>query len=472
MIVPPKTTKRIIRTDAGFGTTSIALLITIVAGTALFASVAQSWYGASSAAKQELANGAREAGEAGISAIIAEMNERYPYLLVIDEEDWENPTLNSSTCSNNQTTGTPSKNGSVGSSGSYELVNYDFEGNQIFGGTAVIQVRGNVSNTSVSATALIEKTIKIIPKSCNTSFEAPPSPGLLAENIDMGNNDIFGSGGNVICTQCTNNIPSNCNVDSDTPLIEYTEADKRCVIGGQNNMVVGGEIYLGPVDFPPVPRLPSSLYEVTAASISSNSTIIAGSTKSSELLNGSCIVNSDGITQCKVDEINLTGNRKLIINTSNGGAVQIYVVGNKISLKGRSKIEHQPLTESAAKVALFGNPIDANDNNDQLVELKGKTKINNIITFFPDGNVGISGGGNVSYSCSGGGDEVDCSGGNFHGAVWAKEWGMSNSNVARITIPLNMGEDIEEYYPDFRLGSKSYVAAGTSGYRVLNIAQE
>ena len=468
LISPKSLSKKRIH-EAGIGTA--LALVSAFTGLVLVGTVTQSWYSLTQAKRENLANAAQAAAEAGATKIMSEMNTDYPYLLIVNEEDWDNPPIESSPCGGNLTTGEPAKNGSVGNSGSFELIDYNYDGNQIFGGTAEIRVKGTASNSNnlVTATSIIEKKIQILPKNCNSSFDGPNNegfPGLWAQTIDMGNNDIYGSSGNILCTQCKDNIPSNCSVNSNTSIKDYTESDKRCVIGGNNNMVVGGEIYLGPVNFPQVPRLPSALNNVSAANISSTTEIVAGSTKASDLLNGSCIVNTEGVTQCKIDEINLTGNRRLIIKTSSsGGPVQIYIVGNKISLKGRSKIEQQPLTESPSKVAFFGNPIDNNNSNDQLVELKGRTKMNSVFIYMPDAKVGISGGGNVSYSCSNG----NCTGGNFHGAVWAKEWGLSGSNTARITVPNNMGEDIEALYPNFRLGNKSFVAAGTLGFKTINL---
>ncbi|WP_156957741.1 hypothetical protein [Synechococcus sp. KORDI-52] len=457
------------RYEEGAISTGLALTTATVTGVALLATLTGAQYGNRTIVRQNLSNGARAAAEAGASSILAEMNSMYPYLLVVEDGDWGNPPINSSLCDGNSTTGIPTKNGNVSSSGSFELIDYNFIGNPIFGGTAIIRVKGSATNNNsfITATTIVEQKVQIVPKNCKSSLNSPNVdgfPGLWAQYMTMGNNDVYGSSGNILCSQCTNNIPSDCSVDNDTSIRDYSENDKRCVIGGSNNMVVGGEIYLGSADFPLVPRVPDNLKGVNAANINSNTTIVSGSTKSSELLNGSCVV-TNGTTQCKVNEVNLTGNRQLIIDTSNGGPVQIFVVGDGVSLKGRSKIEHIPLTESAAKVGLFGNPIDTNDNNDQTVALKGKTKINNIWTYFPDGKIGISGGGNVSYSCASG----DCSGGNFHGAVWAKEWGLSDSNVARITIPINMGEELEEYYPEFRVGNKTFVAAGTTGFRTLNM---
>ena len=80
--------------------------------------------------------------------------------------------------------------------------------------------------------------------------------------------------------------------------------------------------------------------------------------------------------------------------------------------------------------------------------------------YFPDGNVGINGGGNTAVSCDSAGE---CTGGNIYGAVWAKEWNGSSSNVAKLVVPADMGTQLfNTFGPQYALGIRDYVALGVS----------
>ena len=427
----------------------------------------RAWLGLQGVSRQGQARSARQVAEAGMSQLIEDLNSNYSHLLIVDEDQWSNPPITSGVCASKSSSGAPSTTGDIGSEGRYELENYTFSGNPFYGGTADIRMKGEIlkNNNSTLATSIVEQTIRIIPKNCETSLNQPSIggfPGLLAQSINIGNNDIRGLNANAMCLQC-GDIATGCAVNSNTPFNEYSESDKECVIGSKKNSVIDGEIYIGPRDLPSVPRIPTALDGIAASTVEESETIVAGSSDQGELLNGSCIVDSDNITHCLINEITLSGkNAKLTIDTSSGDPVRIYVTDD-IKLSGKGSIIHIPTTAPAARVGLFGQPIDNDQSNDQEVEVAGNSKIDNMWVFFPDGKVGVNGGGKVTVSCTGG----DCSGGNFHGAVWAKEWGMSQSNAAAITVPANFGEEIETYYKGYSFGMKDYAAVGVSEWNNL-----
>ena len=445
-----------------------ALITSVVVGVGLLGTVTRSRYAGRSIARDSLAKNALDAAEAGKDIILENLNSQHPYLLVVNNSQWDNPPTYSTLCGTSSS-GTPTQSGTVGTSASFELTEYLFNGNPLFGGTAYLRVKGSASNATntTTATAILEQKVQIIPKK-QDSCSGFPGLGLWAsKKIRMRNNDIYGTFGNITCSNCNNDIPSNygCSL-STSSLNSFTEADKECAINGKNNMNVDGDIFIGPKDFPPVPTLPSSLNAIAAANITSDTTLLSRSNDPSDLLDGSCVVESN-IVHCKVDTINISGGDYFTIdNTSSDRSVRIYVSGD-VTVSGNSKIEAVPLTECPTRVGLFGNPADADDTNDQEVKVSGNSKINNTFVYFPDAKVGVNGGGDVAYSCNNG----DCDGGNFHGTVWAKEWGYSAGNKVRITVPSNMDVCFTSYFPDLggfdNFGNTSFVGRGVLSHRTL-----
>jgi hypothetical protein len=184
--------------------------------------------------KQKQGDEARAYAEAGAAMLINELNRNFPYLLTAncqvennaDSEQFESPKCQGwssfkfgefggpqAACSNRS--GNPSEimdllyepidNGK----GYYRLRNYEFLGDQLQGGTAIIQVEGQrISNSTgsskISASAIVEKTITITPKCCNSSLfpqslsdsfttcsKSGPNFGLLTDDLSL-------TGGNVL----------------------------------------------------------------------------------------------------------------------------------------------------------------------------------------------------------------------------------------------------------------------------------
>ena len=454
--------------DEGF-TLPLVLIVTLILGAGLMASTTRAWLGLTGAVRQSQARSAREVAEAGLSQLIEALNRNHAHLLVVDIENWNNPPLFSAICAN-ASTGVPATTGTIGSNGKYNLENYNFNGSPFYGGKADLRMRGEIlkSDNSIAAAAIVEQTVEIKAKSCNTSFDEPTTtsgfPGLLAQNVDMGGNDLKGRlSGNLLCLQCVDNIPNQCSVSSSTPLDSYTEADKICVVGGnQNQTDVDGEIYLSPIDLPPVPVPPSSMNDLynSPPDITSSATIIAASSDSSELLNGACRVGSDGITHCVVNNIDLKGQDTLTVDTS-GGPIRIYVDGDSVDFTGQSGMQHIPPSAPSSNFGFFGRPIDpTNQRTDQEVILRGRASTNNMWAFFPDASLGIKGGAGDDVNCDSTGE---CTGGDIYGAVWGKTWGLSNGTGAQIAVPADMGQQLyNNFGTAYGIGMKDYVAIGVS----------
>ena len=458
----------------------LVVIVTLILGAGMMATTTQAWLGLTGAVRQSRARSAREVAEAGLSQLIEELNRNHAHLLVVDNDNWDNPPMFSAICSN-ATTGVPATTGTIGSRGKFTLQSYNFNGSPFYGGKADIRMRGEIlkSDNSTAAAAIVEQTVEIKAKSCNTSFDEPTTtsgfPGLLSQTVDMGGNDLKGRlSGNLLCMQCNENINltnKNCSVTSSTPLEDYTTADKICVVGGNKNQTeVDGEIYLSPLDLPPVPVPPSAMNDLynNPPDITSSATIVAGSTNSIDLLNGACRVATDGVTHCVVNNIDLSGQSTLTIDSSNG-PIRIYVAGDTVDFRGKeSGIEHLPPSAPSSNFGFFGRPIDPTDqHDDQTVILRGRASTNNMWVFFPDASLGIKGGAGDDVNCDSTGE---CTGGDIYGAVWGKNWGESNGTGAQIVVPADMGQQLyNNFGTSYGIGMKDYVAIGVAKWSSFTI---
>ena len=459
-LLPTQSSKQI-KDEAGL-ILPLVMIISLIIATGLMALAARSWLGLSGTIRQSQSRQAREIAEAGIARTLEGLNRSYSYLLIKNYDlstsrPWNDESYTSSACPD-VTYGEPSTSGMIGENGKYTLLSYNFNGSPFYGGKAKLKMRGERlhTNNSVAATSIVEETIDIRPKSCSNSFGEPTVtsgfPGLLGQLISLGGNDVFGNlSGNVLCLQC-----SAPGVNSE----ELSREQQEAAIQMSNNGSVAGQIFLGPIDLPPVPEPPSSLSFGTPSSITESTTIAAGDNT------GHCRVEDRGdepdVTHCVVDSISLSGNKTLTVNTSQGD-VRIYVRGSTVNFSGGQNggyIKHVPEGASPSSLGLFGRPADANDNNDQIVRIAGASENNALWAYFPDGNVGINGGGNSAVACD---SEGECTGGNIYGAVWAKEWSGSNSNVAKLVVPGDMGTQLfNKFGPQYALGIRDYVALGVS----------
>ena len=461
--------------DSGY--VAFFLIVFFVASVALLGTTSRALLGLTSVSKQSQSRSARNAAEAGISQVIDSLNSTYAHLLVVDSDKWENPPLFSGICSNSAA-GVPLTSGSVAENTRFELVNYDFRGSPFYGGKADISMKGEVLRGGKSlATAIINQTVEIKAKSCTNSFEEPTTtsgfPGLLAQSVDMGGNDLKGRlSGNLFCLDCTSSIPTKCNISGSKSLDEYTLTEEICVIGGNSNQTdIDGEIFLSPIDLPPVPIPPTSMNDLydNPPSITTSISIVGGSTDSNELLNGACRIDNSGTTHCVVDNIDLSGSNTLTINTTKG-PVRIYVSGQTVDFKGQSGMEHIPIDSPSVNLGLFGRAIDpTNSISDQEVILRGRATTNNMWAYFPDGHLGIKGGAADDVQC----DELgQCTGGDIYGAVWGKKWGLSNGTGAQINVPDDMGQQLfNTFGPAYGIGMKDYIAIGVSKWSSFTMAE-
>lgn len=248
-----KKNKRVARGDHGF-----ALILVVMTGIILTIGAmiisARSINSLIRSGKQRQRNEATEIAEVGVSKILNELNSNFPYLLTVDcevennsnNEQFESPRCTGwsdfklgqyggpgSACSNREQN--PSEimsrlySSTSSDNGYYRLRRYEFFGDQIQGGSAIIQVEGqrfknSKSSSNLAASATIEQEVTITPKCCNqspylTSFSESSTScgsgggnyGLLADNLKLNGGNVLDwkgkqdpSQASVHCSGCKN----------------------------------------------------------------------------------------------------------------------------------------------------------------------------------------------------------------------------------------------------------------------------
>ena len=459
----------------------LPLVITVglimLAGSA--AMLARSFGGLVGSTRLEQSRQAKAIAEAGVARTIEGLNRNYNYLLIncysqsgsapppndcINTGTWGTASLPSSICPDATQNGTPALTATnTNPTGDYVVDYYAYSGTQFYGGTGrlrVIGYRKSADQSRILASAAVEVSFDVKPKPCNCRFgdfsgECSSSgfPGLLGSYINLGNNDVKGAtSGNVLCTRCTNPNPNG----------PPTQAQAEAAIGALNNSDVDGQIFLGPIDLPPVPTPPDLGFD-PPEDLNSSITLSGGDNT------GPCRTEyeADGTTpketHCVVNNISMSGAKKIITVDSSAAPVRLYVQGSSLSLTGGAAIEHIPETSNSARLSIFGNPIDPTDAvPDQDVDIAGAATANKMWIYFPDGNVGINGGSKGTPECD---VDGECTGGDIHGAVWAKTWNGSNSKNAQLVVPKDMGSQLfTGLGTRFGISVQDYIALGMNSW--------
>ncbi len=268
--------------------------------------------------------------------------------------------------------------GSAGS-GSYDVLAYRYDAVTQEG---TLMVQGN-QGTAISQ---VVQSVDVVP-------DPATFPGLLGTIVvDLGNNDVIGVDGNVVCSDRTE-----CEVVCAAPNTPPTAQALRSAVGALQNSVVTGEIYVGELDLPPIPPRPNPMpYSLGT-------------------INNDLTLPRPGDTPpyiYSVNNINLSGGKVLTINATTE-PITFYMNGD-ITVSGNSEIRTAP-GAPLANFRIFGDT-SATDT----ITLNGSTCMEAFI-YAPEASMGISGGGS-------------CSPFNVDGAVWVKEWNGSSSNVANVHV--------------------------------------
>lgn len=278
------------------GSEGFALSLVVVLGFILaiggMTLIARSFGGLVGSVRQQKSREAREAAEIGLAVTMEALNGGYGYLMIncypnpgnptadatkplfgnsespvknscyhtggwgVDPDDSQGrddiaPEFPSSLCPGSRT-GYPRLDGSLTvPTMRYRVDFYAFNGTEFYGGKGTLKVTGESlsdDQTKVLATSTIQQTFNVITEPCG-GF-----PGLLMINDgNIGNNDILGfnSKANVHCVEC--------DIEGDPNQYGmYSEDQLRDAVGASldENRAQIGNISIGPIEFPDVPRFP------------------------------------------------------------------------------------------------------------------------------------------------------------------------------------------------------------------------
>ena len=387
--------------------------------------------------------------EGGIARTLAKLNARhYTQLLTQNFEDWTNPDYIPYCLDEDEFTAEV-VSGDIGAGGqSYRVVDYQYD-------AATEQGTLTVAGDAGLSSSQVAQTVAIRGDGDDTTANFPALIGIL--DINLGGNDVLGVDANVVCSDRTQ-----CVVACSGPGGSFAgEPDLRSAVGANNNSVIGGDIFVGPVELPDVPQLPPGLTAIDLGDIDLNS----GSTR----INGHTVsgvgnqyvlprsgdrasvglVTGDTIYY-EVDDIDIQGTRELAIDTSEG-PIYVYLTGD-IDIGGNAAIVHTSPTNQSADFRIYGADTDGTPPTiEQEISLSGNSCMDAFI-FAPNAIMGIKGGG----TC----------GANVNGAVWVKRWTNSapvgsNSTSANITVPADMPSQLGDLQVDVE-----YSSGATTGWQM------
>jgi len=401
--------------------------------------------------------------EGGGQRTLGQLNKKYSTLLRFDHDpdglfpqnvstaansrpNWSNVSTSSLTpCVTATNISTDLLTGTIGSatSSNYTLRAYDYNdpngtpGSGDETGTMIFQ-----GNSTGGAASVVQQTLPIRALLVPNSF-----PGLLATDINLGNNDVYGTvAGNVVCTNTANCPVPAAQCDENG---EPTQAGLLSAVGANNNATVEGQIFISDLELPPLPTAPAD-----GSAGTYNLGNINGPITLPRMSGTADVPDENGVYHYKVSSITVNGNdaTKLRINTatpttdeddSSDTKVILYVSGN-ITFSGQAWLQHNDESNNSSendgspgKLRIYGNPLDPNNTaTDQTFSFNGGAAASNLFVYAPDATMGVDGG-------SGTGD--------ITGAVWVKTWNGSSSNNADVVVPDNMEELLGE---DFNVGVK------------------
>jgi len=448
-----------------------------------FALIARSLGGLVNSIRAEQSRQAREIAEAGMAETLENLNRKYNYLLIncynnesdqcenivfdLDKSEasedlvglWNAPRYPSSVCPGDERLPYPQfVQPTTSPKGEYTILSYVFDGTQFYGGKGTLTIKGiRLSDSNqVLATAVIQKTFEVKPKNCGADFKGNANnsgfPGLKANSIKMGGNDVRGSiSGNILCTDCKYKDPLNPQPGEERALIEAHH--------DEDISQIDGHIFIGEITEPDVWPIPPAIEEIIAPKDPTTGVEIIkpiqdfllnyevipeenGKTRKSNTFkitagtapnsagsittnnNGMCatdvpdpaIADGQPITYCIASSIILSKTEQLKIDTTNG-PVKLYVTGD-VDVGGQRSIQQtrsDGVDTSAFRLGLFGlnqSECSAARENDttfqQKVWLAGVSKTTNgeapkaanLFAHFPCGQVGIKGGAQSEAECN------------------------------------------------------------------------
>ena len=451
----------------------------------------QSFSGLIRTTRQKQRGEAIEIAETGSSILINKLNSKFPYLLTIScqtkntpdgpgciDESWESFKLNSqfSACPGRLTSSADRKsfmktlNAELPSrGGSYRLVSYEFLGDKVQGGTAIIQVEGQRQNSqAIASSAIIEKEVTIVPKYCNlppfVESEGSTGYGLLANLVTLKKSDDSGQVADII-DQVLNTDPSQANVHCND--CAYSPNPDKSVpwrdVQYNNSKIDGERSKLPPQPLPPSPiwdpagkkKLDLPLLNVSQpiyyGSVTINHNKITKTwfgTKVAEVsLSDYCHTEEDispPVTHCRAGKFELSS-IDLTIDPGEG-EIRFYFEGDKVSF---STDTVDILSDRFGQVAFFGNDQTCKPD---LFDISGSQSLGPIFIHMPCTKIALNGDGEII------------------GSVIAKEW---YSKGFDLVIPSDASQIMKEKYGiSFEEDKdREFAALGTNRWSLIQAQQ-
>ena len=340
-----------------------------------------------------------EIAETGASILINELNQNFPYLLTVNCqvtnnsvseqfedpncEGWKNFALGNTGGPDSACPGRSDDPSLImnrlyepvmNNRGAYRLRSYEFLGDQIQGGTAIIQVQGQrlkhqTNASGLAASAIIEQEVTIIPKCCN---QAPYEQcgggdewdyGLATKNIALQVGDVIDqnrptepSGANVHCVNCSDPPTGKCNewgsagqtIGSDCATLETQINEENdpvikadlLALQLQGSGIIDGSRSNGEIDIPAAPTWTSvrdengqPLPDLTPWVIRYQTITIGHNTNPNHCVTTLNPSTDTEITHCRIQSIDQTGASTMTLEPGDG-EIRFYIEGNQINFSG------------------------------------------------------------------------------------------------------------------------------------------
>ena len=376
----------------------------------------QSLDGLVKSARRKNKDAAIEIAESGTSILLSELNSKFPYLLTIDcqvEKNGDTEQSNEPTCvgwnleevenicsgrSDTPNEIMPSLSGAVtDESGSYQLRNYEFLGDQIQGGTAIIQVEGQRfkdinTPSSLLATAVVEQEVTIAPKYCNSSpydetGGGTSGYGLISGTVVLTDSDIVDqfaetnpSQANVNCTGCSAPNP-------DKSIAWDGVQNGTSVIDGKRS----NDPEPKPLDFEIEPRDWGPTITPLNITLSSDELEINHTSHPNH-----CETDDDTlplITHCRIGNVSISGGQ-FIVNPGDEGEIRLYLEGDLVAFSSDHFIN---MGRDFGQVALLGrrNPLYPTRCQPQQFAISGTDDFGPVFINMPCSSVVLNGNINI-----------------------------------------------------------------------------
>ena len=487
--------------------------------------------------QQNQTSEAEAIAESGLSLLLKELNDQFPYLLTVScqvENNSPAQQLEAPICagwrdfqfgayggstkacdgrstSPNQMMELLSQPVSKGR-GIYRLRNYEFLGDQIQGGTAIIQVqglrlKGAEDDPTIASSAIVEQEVTIVPKCCNRAPYEPCgtagsgwSYSLLTQNITLNVGDVIDekrpsalSGANVHCVNCDPPPADKCEgwtsadqtISNDCSSLasainneQLSQTERSALLQDQliGSGIIDGVRSAGDMDIPQAPtwhdirdengdELSDKLKNLAPWDMRYRSITIGHNTHPSHCVTITNKTTNKKTTHCRILRINQTGTTTMTLKPGDGD-IRFYMEGEQINLSGNNFVN----TGNFGQFVIYGGVstyktahVDYAQRGcgGKQLNLSGGGSINAFL-FMPCFDVNLSG-GNSTYPIT------------ITGSVIAKNYKVTG-DYARLVVPTDAGKTICDTYQicggSSGEGQKEFAALGSNRWRLIQMQRE